>query len=105
VNVKAVVNRFAIMLALFWAASAMPEIASAQDWIHTGTGLGVAKPRVAAADFGPRADAAKNHSELFTQVVRDDLSYSGILEVVSPSFYPSPQPIRPPTPTWLLSET
>jgi TolB protein len=65
--------------------------ALAQDWFRTGTGLGEAKPRVAIADFAARSDAAKSHAALFTQVVRDDLQFSGILEVPSPSFYP-PQP-------------
>src|SRR6266404_5093321 len=50
--------------------------ANAQDWFRTGTGLGVEKPRVAAADFAARADNAKSHSQLFTQVVRDDLQVS-----------------------------
>ena len=70
--------------------------ASAQDWFRAGTGLGQSKPRVAIADFVPRADSAKVHSALFTQVVRDDLQFSGILELASPSFYP-PQPPSLPT--------
>ena len=69
--------------------------ASAQDWFRVSTGLGVEKPRVAIADFAPRSDEAKSHASLFTQVVRDDLSFSGILELVSPSFYPSPAPTIP----------
>ena len=67
----------------------------AQDWFRTGTGLGVEKPRVAVADFAPRADNAKPHSQLFTQVVRDDLQFSGILDLVSPSFYPTQVPTIP----------
>lgn len=67
----------------------------AQDWFRTGTGLGVEKPKVAVADFAPRADVAKSHSALFTQVVRDDLSFSGILDLVSPSFYPAQAPSVP----------
>ena len=66
-----------------------------QDWFRTGTGLGVEKPRVAVADFAPRADNAKPHSQLFTQVVRDDLQFSGILDLVSPSFYPTQVPTVP----------
>src|SRR5579859_5837579 len=66
-----------------------------QDWFHISTGLGVEKPRVAVADFAPRADGAKAHSSLFTQVVRDDLAFSGILELASPSFYPQQQPSIP----------
>jgi TolB protein len=79
-----------VVAALFVARSAM-----AQDWIRTGTGLGQAKPRVALADFGPRSDSAKSHSSLFTQVVRDDLQFSGILELASPSFYPPQAPTVP----------
>jgi len=67
----------------------------AQDWFRTGTGLGVEKPRVAVADFAARSDSAKSHSALFTQVVRDDLGFSGILELVSPSFMPTSQPSVP----------
>lgn len=67
--------------------------ASAQEngkaWFRTGTGLGVEKIRLAVAQFGPRADNAKTHSEQFTQIVRDDLQFSGILDLVSPSFYPA----------------
>ena len=76
--------------------SANAAYAQKEDWFRSGTGLGdVSKPRVAVADFSPRADNAKSHSDLFTQVVRDDLSFSGILELVSPSFYPTPVPSAP----------
>jgi TolB protein len=75
--------------------SCLPLTARAQDWIKTGTGLGLEKPRLAVADFAPRADQAKNHSALFTQVVRDDLQFSGIIEFVSPSFYPPQPPSQP----------
>ena len=82
--------------------------ASAQDWVRTGTGLGQAKPRVAVADFAPRSDAAKSHSSLFTQVVREDLQFSGILDLASPSFYP-PQVVSVPAelkaPAWIEQPT
>jgi TolB protein len=81
---------FFITVMLFVASSA-----SAQDWFRTGTGLGQAKPRIAVADLAPRADSAKSHSALFTQVVRDDLQFSGIIEVPSPSFYPPQAPSVP----------
>jgi TolB protein len=69
--------------------------AFAQDWVHTGTGLGLEKPRIAVTDFAPRADNTKMHSQLFTQVVRDDLQFSGIVDLVSPSFYPTQVPSVP----------
>lgn len=80
------ISVFAFLLSTLSCA----RISSAQDWFRAGTGLGdVSKPRVAVADFAARADNAKNHSTLFTQVVRDDLQFCGILELVSPSFYPT----------------
>jgi TolB protein len=82
-----------IVALLLVAGVAAP--ARGQDWFRTGTGLGVEKPRVAVADFAPRNDSAKSHSSLFTQVVRDDLGFSGILELASPSFYPQQQPSVP----------
>ncbi len=66
-----------------------------QAWFRTGTGLGVEKIRLAVADFSPRADNAKTHSQQFTQIVRDDLEFSGILEMISPSFYPAQSPTQP----------
>jgi TolB protein len=66
-----------------------------QPWFHTGTGLGIDKIRLAVADFGPRADNAKTHSAQFTQIVRDDLAFSGVVELVSPSFYPAQSPTQP----------
>lgn len=67
----------------------------AQDRIRIATGLGQTKPRVAIANFAGRSDSVKSHTALFTQVVRDDLQFSGILEVPSPSFYPTEQPTVP----------
>jgi TolB protein len=64
-------------------------------WFRVGTGLGVDKIRLAVADFGPRADNAKVHSQQFTQIVRDDLAFSGILDLVSPSFYPAQATTQP----------
>jgi TolB protein len=70
-------------------------LAQQRDWFRTGTGLGVEKPRVAVADFAAKSDIAKPHGTLFTQVVRDDLGFSGIMDVASPSFYPQVQPSVP----------
>src|ERR1700719_530461 len=81
---------FAIVLFLCCGSTAF-----AQDWVHTGTGLGLEKPRIAVTDFAPRADNTKMHSQLFTQVVRDDLQFSGIVDLVSPSFYPTQVPTVP----------
>lgn len=66
-----------------------------QAWFHTATGLGVEKPRIAVSDFVAKADSDKPHSNLFTTVVRDDLAFSGILDLASPSFYPAKVPSQP----------
>jgi TolB protein len=71
------------------------RLTQAQDWVRVGTGLGKEKPRIAVADFAFRNDATKTHSQAFTQVVRDDLAFSGILDLVSPSFYPQQVPTVP----------
>ncbi|HEY1422858.1 MAG TPA: hypothetical protein VGF20_05355 [Candidatus Acidoferrum sp.] len=84
-----------VLFMLAMLTTAQRASGQAQDWFRIGTGLGMEKPRVAVADFAPKADAAKSHSPLFSQVVRDDLGFSGILDVVSPSFYPTAQPTVP----------
>jgi len=66
-----------------------------QDWFRTGTGLGVTKPRIAVSDFLAKSDDAKSHSALFTNVVRDDLAFSGVVDLASPSFYPQTAPSQP----------
>ncbi|HEX2712812.1 MAG TPA: hypothetical protein VHM88_11390 [Candidatus Acidoferrales bacterium] len=69
--------------------------AGAQDWFRTGTGLGVEKARVAVADFVPRSPTAQPLANLFSEVLRADLDASGILELVSKSFYPLEVPSVP----------
>jgi TolB protein len=66
-----------------------------QDWFRTGTGLGVAKARVAVADVAPRTPASQTFATLFSEVVRNDLDFSGILDLVSTSFYPLQVPTVP----------
>jgi len=66
-----------------------------QDWFHIGTGLGNQTPRIAVSDFAVKSDEAKSRAALFTNVVRDDLAFSGVLELASPSFYPPNAPSQP----------
>ncbi len=66
--------------------------AAAQDWFRTGTGLGVEKPRVAVADFAPRSPSSQPLADVFSTVLRADLEYSGIIEVVSKSLNPLQSP-------------
>src|SRR5580700_9341727 len=69
-----------------------PAQASAQDWFKTGTGLGVSKARVAVADFAAKDTPSQPLAILFSDVVRADLDYSGILELVSKSYNPLQSP-------------
>jgi TolB protein len=75
---------------LAWAVPA-----PAQDWFRTGTGLGVERARVAAADFAPRAANTQALSQTFNEVLAADLEFSGILELVSKSFFPLQVPSVP----------
>ena len=69
--------------------------ASAQDWFKTGTGLGVAKARVAVPEFAVKNPAAQGFEKTFHDTLWNDLQYCGILDLVSPSFYPTGVPSQP----------
>jgi TolB protein len=86
--------QFALVIAACWAGP-WTSPAMSQDWIKTGTGLGIEKARVAVADFVPRKDSATSPATLFGDVVRADLDYSGVIDVVSKSFHPVQVPSAP----------
>jgi len=77
-------------ISLFCAAQA-----SAQDWFKTGTGLGVSKARVGVADFAAKDTPSQPLATLFGDVLRTDLDYSGILDLVSKSYNPLQTPGSP----------
>src|SRR2546427_4857186 len=64
--------------------------ASAQDWIKTGTGLGVEKIRIAVPEFKASSPDPRNTELLktFNDTLWNDLDNAGIFEMVSKSFYP-----------------
>ena len=71
---------------------------SQEDWIRTGTGLGVEKVRMAVADF-KASSTQGNTPELmkaFNDTLWNDLDNAGIFELVSKSFYPLQVPGTPP---------
>src|SRR5260370_1381655 len=76
----------AFLLAILVQVAAIS--ASAQDWIRTGTGLGVEKVRLAAADFKPATQDPKNIDLLktFNETLFNDLDNAGIFDLVSKSF-------------------
>ena len=85
----------AVLLALAcWLLSAGVQ---AQDWVKTGTSLGVEKVRLAVADFKPSTSDAANAALLktFNDTLWNDLDVSGVVELVSKSFYPLQVPGQP----------
>jgi TolB protein len=69
--------------------------AKAQDWFKTGTGLGVTKARVAVPDTAARSSFTQPLPKTLHDVLWADLDYSGILDLVSSSFYPLQAPAQP----------
>ncbi len=84
-----------IILAIFLATAAFG--APPQDWIRTGTGLGVEKIRLAVPDFKPVANDAdsKKLTATFSTTLWNDLQAAGIFDMVSASFYPVNLPGTP----------
>ena len=70
----------------------------AQDWVKTGTSLGVDKVRLAVPDFKPSSGDPQNTALLktFNDTLWNDLDVSGVVELVSKSFYPLQVPGQPP---------
>jgi TolB protein len=77
------------------ALALTPGLARAQDWLKTGTGIGVEKVKVAVSPFGPAGSISTALAQEFGDVVRADLDYSGIIDPVSPSFFPQNTPHQP----------
>ena len=73
-----------------WLVLAFLPVRAQEDWIKTGTGLGVDKVRLAAADFKASTADEKNTALLktFNDVLFNDLDNAGIFDLVSKSFYP-----------------
>ena len=86
--------RAAILIA---SLSVLLGSAFAQDWIRTGTGLGVEKVRLAVPDFKASTQDAKNPEllKVFNDTLWNDLDNSGMFEMVAKSFYPLQNPGSP----------
>jgi len=76
--------------------------AFAQDWVRTGSGLGVEKVRLAVPDFKPSNSDPQNDELLktFNDTFWNDLDNSGVVELISKSFYPLQVPGQPPEVTF-----
>ncbi|HEX3662022.1 MAG TPA: Tol-Pal system beta propeller repeat protein TolB [Acidobacteriaceae bacterium] len=88
---------FSCLFLLFALAVAAVPGAQAQDWVRTGTNLGVAKIRIAAADFNAATADAQTAGlkSAFDQTLYNDLRYAGIFDVVSKSMIPTATPGGP----------
>lgn len=82
--------------ALLLSLSSLPQL-HAQDWVRTGTNLGVQKIRVAAADFKPGSNDPQTPTlkSTFDTTLFNDLSNSGVLDMVSKSMAPPATPGSP----------
>ena len=71
--------------------------ASAQDWVRTGTNLGAAKIRIAAADFAPGSQDPQTPAlkATFDATLFSDLNNAGIFDLVSKSIAPPQMPATP----------
>ncbi len=87
-------NKFLIAFFLLFSTFSVAQ----EDWIRTGTGLGVEKVRIAVPDFKAATADPVNQQLLtiFNETLFNDLSYAGIFDVVSKSFYPLQTPGTPP---------
>ena len=71
--------------------------ATAQDWVRTGTNLGAARIRLAAADFNPSSADLQTPAlkTTFDSTLYNDLNNAGIFDMVSKSMAPPLTPAGP----------
>ncbi|HEX9764657.1 MAG TPA: hypothetical protein VGA39_05185, partial [Candidatus Acidoferrales bacterium] len=85
--------RAALLLLLLCALAALPfRVQPQEDWFRTGTGIGVEKVRLAVPAFAARRAEVETPAGVFNSTLWSDLEFSGIVELVSPSFYPLQAP-------------
>jgi TolB protein len=85
-----VISRFARLLSLPLVVLFGVINVNAQDWIKTGTGLGVEKIRIAVPDFKASSQEPQNTELLktFNDTLWNDLENAGVFDMASKSFYP-----------------
>src|SRR5271165_919176 len=90
-------KRFAVIIFAVLLVSAGYGAPPPQDWIRTGTGLGVEKIRLAVPDFKAATNDpdTKKLTTAFSVTLWNDLQAAGIFDMVSPSFYPLSNPGAP----------
>ncbi len=91
-------SRFRLVLTALFSLTTLASLPlPAQDWVHTGSNLGNARIRIAAADFkavgaDPQTPALK---ATFDSTLYSDLQNAGIFDMVSKSFAPQVTPGAP----------
>jgi len=90
-------TRFIAVLSFLVLSCLLVSTAIAQDWVRTGSGLGVDKVRLAVPDFKPSNADPQNVAllKIFNDTFWNDLDNSGVVELVSKSFYPLQVPAQP----------
>src|SRR3974390_3180731 len=86
--------RISVLVLTCWFLS---SVVQAQDWVKTGTSLGVEKVRLAVPDFKASTSDPQNAQlqKTFNDTLWNDLEVSGVVELVSKSFYPLQVPGQP----------
>ena len=94
---SAVAVVFVLLSCLFVPQFLIPQ-SQAQDWVKTGTSLGIEKVRLAVPDFKPIGSDPANAALLktFNDTLWNDLDNAGVFDLASKSFYPLQTPGQPP---------
>jgi len=89
-------SRFFFLSLLVLICLLSPQV-RAQDWVHTGTNLGQARIRLAAADFKPASTDPDTPSlkATFDATLYADLANAGIFDMVSKTMAPQAMPGSP----------
>jgi TolB protein len=95
-------KRISIALVFITVLCGAVTIKPAAQITNIGTNVGVVGVKIAVPDFQPASSDAKTTAlvAVFNKVLRDDLTYSGAVTVISPSLYPvgkfsGPGDVRP----------
>src|SRR5271157_6077915 len=90
-------RRLLAIISLVVIAGAAFSAPPPQDWIRTGTGLGVEKIRLAVPDFKLTTGVAgaQGLDLTFNATLWNDLAGAGIFDMVGKSFYPMAPPGAP----------
>jgi TolB protein len=95
-NGKKIPPRLLIPVFLLLNLAVAPAL-RAQDWVRTGTNLGVQRIRLAAAGFKPATGDVQSLplKSIFDQTFYNDLKNSGVFDMVSKSMAPTSMPGSP----------